>query len=107
MRGLRLKRLQALKQKPLFQHLPQLQDPRVSKPLLQLEFTIIDEWCCGSPLWRTGRPEIAEELMKHNIKEKTTLLMALGYIYEEIDSSLAFRDYCCGAGPFAVLACLT
>ena len=28
-----------------------------------------------------------------------TLLMALRYIYEKIDNSLAFRDYCCGAGP--------
>lgn len=34
-----------------------------------IDFTIIDEWCCGSPLWRTGRPEIAQELAQHNIKE--------------------------------------
>ena len=33
------------------------------------------------------------------VKEKITLLMALQYIYEHIDNTLAFRNYCCGAGP--------
>ncbi len=34
---------------------------------LGLDFTIsLNEWCCGSPLLRTGRYEQAIELMKHN-----------------------------------------
>ncbi len=34
-----------------------------------LNFTILsDEWCCGSPLFRTGQWEIAAQVSKHNIE---------------------------------------
>ncbi len=36
---------------------------------LGLDFTIArDEWCCGSPLLRTGRNDEAKELMEHNLE---------------------------------------
>ena len=36
---------------------------------LGLNFTVSpDEWCCGSPSFRTGRYERGNELMKHNIE---------------------------------------
>ena len=39
-----------------------------------IEFAILpDEWCCGSPLLRTGNIDIAEKMIKHNVdllKEK-------------------------------------
>lgn len=37
---------------------------------LGANFTILDnEWCCGSPLQRTGQSEIARECANHNIEE--------------------------------------
>lgn len=37
---------------------------------LALNFTILeDEWCCGSPLQRTGQSETARECAVHNIEE--------------------------------------
>jgi heterodisulfide reductase subunit D len=34
-----------------------------------LDFTILpDEWCCGSPLFRTGQWETAAQVSKHNIE---------------------------------------
>lgn len=41
------------------------------------------------------------------LKEEITLLMALKYIYENIDNTLAFRNYCCGAGPLCGSCLLT
>ncbi|MHA1379583.1 MAG: (Fe-S)-binding protein [Candidatus Helarchaeota archaeon] len=42
---------------------------------LGLDFTILgpDEWCCGSPLFRTGQIEQATELAKHNIEKLNEL----------------------------------
>ncbi|MCP8304429.1 MAG: (Fe-S)-binding protein [archaeon] len=42
---------------------------------LGIKFTLLgnDEWCCGSPLLRTGQTEIIRDLVKHNVdafKEK-------------------------------------
>ena len=36
---------------------------------LGIKFTLLgnDEWCCGSPLLRTGQAEIIRDLVKHNI----------------------------------------
>jgi len=35
---------------------------------LKISYTILsDEWCCGSPLLRTGQREFAVKLMKHNV----------------------------------------
>ena len=37
---------------------------------LGTNFTILDdEWCCGSPLQRTGQSEFAKECAEHNIEE--------------------------------------
>ncbi|MBD3230621.1 MAG: hypothetical protein GF329_20750 [Candidatus Lokiarchaeota archaeon] len=34
-----------------------------------IEYTILkDEWCCGSPLLRTGNTELGKKLAKHNIE---------------------------------------
>lgn len=40
-----------------------------------VEFTILgpEEWCCGSPLFRTGQIEIAKELARHNIERLNDL----------------------------------
>ncbi|MBD3228224.1 MAG: hypothetical protein GF329_08540 [Candidatus Lokiarchaeota archaeon] len=39
-----------------------------------VDFTILsDEYCCGSPLIRTGHPEIAEECAKHTIDKMSEL----------------------------------
>lgn len=35
---------------------------------IRLDFTIVDEWCCGSLLLRTGRWEIAADQARHNIR---------------------------------------
>jgi len=34
-----------------------------------VDFMMLDpeEWCCGSPLFRTGQRELAKEMMKHNV----------------------------------------
>jgi len=42
---------------------------------LGVDFTILgpDEWCCGSPLFRTGQIELATELAKHNIEKLNEL----------------------------------
>jgi len=34
---------------------------------LGVEFTLVDEWCCGSPLFTTGQEEFIKELAIHNI----------------------------------------
>jgi heterodisulfide reductase subunit D len=36
---------------------------------LGIEFALLgeDEWCCGSPLLRTGQRKLAEEVAKHNV----------------------------------------
>ena len=36
---------------------------------LGIKFTLLgnDEWCCGSPLLRTGQTEIIQDLVKHNV----------------------------------------
>ncbi|MBD3230542.1 MAG: (Fe-S)-binding protein [Candidatus Lokiarchaeota archaeon] len=36
---------------------------------LDIDYTIMgdEEWCCGSPLFRTGQMKIAKEVMEHNI----------------------------------------
>lgn len=36
---------------------------------LGIEFALLgeDEWCCGSPLLRTGQRKLAEEIAKHNV----------------------------------------
>lgn len=37
---------------------------------LDLNFTVLsDEWCCGSPLLRTGQRSLAKKLMKYNVKK--------------------------------------
>lgn len=36
------------------------------------------------------------ETYKVPVKGKMTILQALQYIYEEIDPTLSFRQYCCG-----------
>ncbi|RLE48879.1 MAG: hypothetical protein DRJ31_06265 [Candidatus Methanomethylicota archaeon] len=36
---------------------------------LGIDYTFIDEWCCGSPYWRTGSISIAQEMARHNIEE--------------------------------------
>jgi Fe-S oxidoreductase len=36
---------------------------------LELDFTIIDEYCCGSPLIRTGQVKNITHLMQHNVDE--------------------------------------
>jgi len=33
-----------------------------------VDFTIVDEFCCGSPLLRTGQTEIVEDLAVHNLE---------------------------------------
>lgn len=36
---------------------------------LDLNFTVLeDEWCCGSPLQRTGQSKLAKECAEHNIR---------------------------------------
>jgi len=36
---------------------------------LNIPFGILkDEWCCGSPLWRTGARKLAEKMARHNIE---------------------------------------
>ena len=36
---------------------------------LNIPFSILkDEWCCGSPLWRTGARKLAEKMAKHNVE---------------------------------------
>lgn len=36
---------------------------------LDVDYTVLsDEWCCGSPLFRTGQRNLALKLMKHNVK---------------------------------------
>ncbi|NVM31844.1 MAG: (Fe-S)-binding protein [Candidatus Helarchaeota archaeon] len=42
---------------------------------LGVDFTILgpDEWCCGSPLFRTGQIKQATELAQHNIDKLTEL----------------------------------
>ncbi len=36
---------------------------------LNVNYTILsDEWCCGSPLLRTGQRSLAKKLMNHNLK---------------------------------------
>jgi heterodisulfide reductase subunit D len=42
---------------------------------LGIDFTILgpDEWCCGSPLFRTGQVKLATELAKHNIEKLNEL----------------------------------
>ncbi|MBD3187865.1 disulfide reductase [Candidatus Bathyarchaeota archaeon] len=35
---------------------------------IDIGFTLVDEYCCSSPLLRTGQVEIVEELMHHNIQ---------------------------------------
>ena len=42
-----------------------------------------------------------------SLEESMTLLMALRYIYEKVDNTLAFRNYCCGAGPLCGSCLLT
>jgi heterodisulfide reductase subunit D len=40
-----------------------------------VDFTVLpDEWCCGSPLFRTGQLELAKEMVKHNVE----VIKALG-----------------------------
>jgi len=45
---------------------------------LGVPFSILsDEWCCGSPLFRTGETTLAEEMARHNVealKEAKTVL---------------------------------
>ena len=36
---------------------------------LGIDYTLLDEWCCGSPLIMTGQYEMAEDLAKHYMKE--------------------------------------
>jgi heterodisulfide reductase subunit D len=36
---------------------------------LNVNFTLIDEYCCGSPLIRTGQLNLVNGLMKHNIEQ--------------------------------------
>ncbi len=37
---------------------------------LNVDFTVLaDEWCCGSPLFRTGQRDLALKVMEHNLKE--------------------------------------
>ncbi|MHA1593887.1 MAG: (Fe-S)-binding protein [Candidatus Baldrarchaeia archaeon] len=51
---------------------------------LGVKFTILpDEWCCGSPLLRTGQTDIVRDLAKHNVK----LIHSLGV--KEIVTSCA------------------
>jgi len=34
-----------------------------------IDFTLLpDEWCCGSPLFRTGQLELAEKMVQHNVE---------------------------------------
>jgi heterodisulfide reductase subunit D len=34
-----------------------------------IDFMLLpDEWCCGSPLFRTGQVELAKEMVKHNVE---------------------------------------
>lgn len=42
---------------------------------LGIDFTMLgpEEWCCGSPLFRTGQIEQATELAKHNIEKMNEL----------------------------------
>jgi heterodisulfide reductase subunit D len=36
---------------------------------LEVTFGILnDEWCCGSPLWRTGNLKLAEKMAQHNME---------------------------------------
>ncbi|GAB4316030.1 MAG: hypothetical protein Kow0069_18090 [Promethearchaeota archaeon] len=35
---------------------------------LGVEFTVVDEWCCGSPLLRTGQVERVASLAEHNLE---------------------------------------
>lgn len=42
-----------------------------------------------------------------SLEEDITLLTALKCIYEKMDSTLAFRNYCCGAGPLCGSCLLT
>ncbi|MFX1394231.1 MAG: (Fe-S)-binding protein [Promethearchaeota archaeon] len=40
----------------------------------KINFTVLsNEWCCGSPLLRTGQRKLAIKLMKHNVKELENL----------------------------------
>jgi Fe-S oxidoreductase len=34
-----------------------------------IDFTVVDEYCCGSPLLRTGQTESVSELARHNLAE--------------------------------------
>ena len=36
---------------------------------LDVDYTLIDEWCCGSSFWRIGDFKTAEEMAMHNLKE--------------------------------------
>jgi heterodisulfide reductase subunit D len=36
---------------------------------LGINYAVIDEWCCGSPLLMTGQYRLAEQIAKHNVEE--------------------------------------
>jgi heterodisulfide reductase subunit D len=65
-------------------------------------FTVLkDEWCCGSPLWRTGNLKLAEKMAQHNMEAlknaKTVITSCAGCIraflkdYPEIVGDLPFE----------------
>ena len=33
-----------------------------------VKYRLFDEWCCGSPLLRTGQKKLAEKMIRHNVK---------------------------------------
>jgi Fe-S oxidoreductase len=35
----------------------------------EVDFTVVDEYCCGSPLLRIGQPDAAKALAAHNLKK--------------------------------------
>jgi len=69
---------------------------------LNIPFSILkDEWCCGSPLWRTGARKLAEKMAKHNVEAlkdaKTVITSCAGCAraflkdYPEIVGDLPFE----------------
>ena len=50
----------------------QMEIAKASLKLLKaadVEYVFIDEWCCGSPLFRTGQWDSGLELVKHNVEQ--------------------------------------
>lgn len=58
-----------------------------------VEFTVIDEYCCGSPLLRTGQMDLTKSLAKHNVEafnkaESTRILTSCAGCYRTLS-----KDY--------------